>query len=326
MLERDYGINELDEYDKFLGTNFDCGDYLNWDCGRFRYCRYSIMNGMNHGNEESWIPSFQRFEDQGKLVGFVHTEEPHDYFMQIQKEYKFLEREMLEYCLADAKKKNPERTSIVLTAGSKDAQRIQLFESFGGKRLPDEDFHRIGKLSAQEEKARSIKQNDVSFRVERIQEMDQEALQELVRIYHEVWTDCNYFPSTDTPKRILCPNSHERNIIWAVYDAKDRMVGFTCGFGQGNQEYIDLYPITVLGEFAEQGATRALLAHAILDSLSEGYSYATLSAYYEERDEKDFKNMGFELHGMELSYEIPILGTFLLSREVSLCLEECPMS
>ncbi len=308
MSERECSANLLDEYDKFLGENFDCVDYLNWDCARFRYCRYSVMNGINHGNEESWLSSFQRFEDQGKLVGFVHTEESSDYFMQIRKGYKFLEREMLEYCLKDAKKKNPERTSIALTAGSKDIQRVQLFESFGGKRLPGEDCRRIGKLSAQEEKAKSVKLSNMPFHVERINEMNGEALLESVRIYHEVWKDCDYFPSAETPKRILCQNPREKNMIWAVYDDKDIMVGFTCGFGQGNQEYIDLYPITVLREFAEQGAARALLAHAILDSLSEGYSYATLSAFYEERDEMDFKTMGFELHGKELFYEIPIIS------------------
>lgn len=79
----------------------------------------------------------------GEIIGMVHTEEPRDYFIQVAPKYKNYEKEMIKHIMCDVRSKTPERKSIVLTVDKRDIQRIELFESIGGKKLNDVDTLRI---------------------------------------------------------------------------------------------------------------------------------------------------------------------------------------
>ena len=73
---------------KFLSNNYDCDNYYNWDIGRLCFTRFAVNNEFNSRGYEAWIQDFNIWEEDGEIVGMIHTEETNDYFIQVAKEFK----------------------------------------------------------------------------------------------------------------------------------------------------------------------------------------------------------------------------------------------
>lgn len=141
-------VRKADKHDypfiyRFLSNNYDCETYFNWDIGRLCFTRYAENNGINNRSYDEWINDMYLWIQDGEIIGMVHTEEPRDYFIQVAPKYKNYEKEMIKHIMCDVRSKTPERKSIVLTVDKRDIQRIELFESIGGKKLNDVDTLRI---------------------------------------------------------------------------------------------------------------------------------------------------------------------------------------
>ncbi len=299
-------LSGLDGYDRFLGKNFACGRYYNWSVGRFRFCRYAIYNCVNNWGENTWKQSFKRWEDNKKLVGFVHTEEPGDYFMQVDEAHKSLEREMLAYCVEDARKGDANLTAIQVTACASDVSRVELFEEFGAKLLPGENHMRMLKLKLMKKQAKQMCKEMTEFSVHKVTNKDTEDLQQLVDLYQEVWNHCGYMPEVSCVKRMLSDDAEGTNYAWVVYDAEHRILGGTFGFGAASNEYMDFYPIVMKQEYQNSDALRLLLAKAIVDAKGAFFDNAIICGIYLPEMEEIFEEMGFTICATEQFYEIPL--------------------
>lgn len=196
-------VRKADKHDypfiyRFLSNNYDCETYFNWDIGRLCFTRYAENNGINNRSYDEWINDMYLWIQDGEIIGMVHTEEPRDYFIQVAPKYKNYEKEMIKHIMCDVRSKTPERKSIVLTVDKRDIQRIELFESIGGKKLNDVDTLRILNVDEYE-----LIDKESEYMVSVIDKTDYKLCQKISDIYRYVWPESRYVPNGEIVKNFL---------------------------------------------------------------------------------------------------------------------------
>lgn len=285
---------------RFLSNNYECENYFNWDVGRLCFTRFAVNNEENSRGFDEWIKDVYLWLENDEIVGMIHTEEPGDYFIQVAPAYKNLEKEMIEYIMADVKRKTPERKSIVLSADERDYQRIGVLEAFGGKKLRDVDSLRFFKVDDCEELNRQSE-----FQVSKIDAMDCEICQKISHVYRYVWPESSYVPSGNVVKNLLNNSDGFETLSWKVCEG-DNIVAYTMGFVDANHKYIHLYPIALCQEYLNTQALDLMLDAITREVKEENIEYSVISAWYRAEENSKFKEHGYLEEHHVLFYEIPV--------------------
>ncbi|MBQ6807279.1 MAG: hypothetical protein IJO97_07620 [Lachnospiraceae bacterium] len=288
---------------RFLSNNYECENYFNWDVGRLCFTRFAVNNEENSRGFIEWIKDVYLWLKDEEIVGMVHTEEPGDYFIQVAQANKNLEKEMIEYIMQDAKRKIPERKSIIISTDERDDKRISLLELFGGKKLSDVDTLRLLKTDECE-----VADIQSEFRVSEIDATNATFCQKISEVYRYVWPESSYVPNGDVVKNLLENSDGFETLSWAVCKG-DSVVAYAMGFVDANHTYVHLYPIAICQEYLDTQALDIMLEEITREVKGRNIKYSVINAWYKPEENRKFSEHGYLKEHHNLFYEIPIIKT-----------------
>lgn len=301
MNKRQARVDDYSKLYQFLSKNYDCGTFFNWDIGRLTFCRYAVNHDMTFQAEENWFLHMKIWENDGEIVAFWHTEEQDQYVIQVSKSYKYLEKEIIDDMLEDAKIRFPEKEKIELTVSSEDEERIQLLTQYSGVKLEFEDEKR--RMPLNKESQQYIRN---SYHVVNVTQDDAILCEKLAETYRYVWPESSYVPSGKVIFNMLSDLNGE-HIAWAVLDEGEQCVAYTMGFIDIVQERVYLYPVAVRQEYLDEGVLELLLETLRNNLIKKNVKYAIINAWYKEQENIIFHKMGVEDWKKELIFEIPLV-------------------
>lgn len=284
---------------KFLTENYCCGQYYNWDVGRLSFCRYAVNNEYNSNGFESWINKISVWEENDKIVALWNTEEEEDFFIQVSKEYKYLEEEIIKSIFEEIMSQFPKK-NVVISVGIEDKHRIQLLERLGGIKMPFSEEIRILKIN-------NINTQSISssYHVEKIDALDELLCEKVSETYSYIWPESRYVPNGIVVQNLLKNAKGCKTLSWVV-KKEDVIVAYTIGFLDGKGEYVHLYPIAVCPEYLNTEVLDTLLFAIKTELFERKIPYAVINAWYKPEEEQKFIEHGFIKMNEILYYEIPV--------------------
>lgn len=296
IIDRDY-----ERIYEFLSNNYDCEDYHNWDIGRWTFTRYGVYNNIISNGLSQWEANIMLWEDfNSEIVAIAHIEEKGDYFIQIAKQYKNNEEDILKWILEDYKKNNPHKETIVLSACIHDELKKQLYLKYNAIKIDGLDHKR----SVCTNEKIDIPTIDNGFKLIHIDEKSKECCTKISNLYMEVWPESRYMPNGDTVQGMLTSKYCKHDLTWAIVDNNGKYVAYTVGFVDSIGKYVHLYPVAVIETYLTTNILEVMLKSALNDIHNKGYEKVTIAAWYKDKENEIFNKVGFRIGEQEEFFEI----------------------
>lgn len=138
MKSRKYIKSDYEKIMNFLNEMYQEDNIQRcWLPTRWEYAEFFVSPLYNEDGDPLWYGSIQVWEDEGKIVGIAHVEDPYNAFIQLRKEYVHLEKELIEWIETNLGIKEDGKTKIKIWSNDNNKNRNQLLEGMGYQKSED---------------------------------------------------------------------------------------------------------------------------------------------------------------------------------------------
>ncbi|MGN7762400.1 hypothetical protein [Paenibacillus sp. 22594] len=296
-------IHDFERVNAFISKTFGCEGTYNWDNARWSFNRYCIHNKEEQSKKRIWEDSVQLWVDnEGKIIGVAHIEEPGDYFFQVHPFYKYMEEEMLIWAIENCKRNFPDLRKIVVSSSYHDVERKKLFQKYNAKKLSFVDEHRVIELKREY----PTPELPTGYRIIRLERDNFEACQKISDLYTRVWPNSSYIPNGETVASMSSSIAFKKEMSFVITDIEERYVAFTFAWVDGLNRAAHFYPIAVDPSYVGTNLLEIVILDALNTLFVHGYEKATISAWYTKEENEVFEKLGFVQTPFDEMYEINI--------------------
>lgn len=302
LIKRNFSCDkDFERVHDFLSRTYNYEGVSNWDTARWSFNRYCEHNKEELSNCRIWERSVRLWENTlGEIVAVAHIEEPGDYFFQVHPDFKYLEEEMLLWAIDDCKKRYPDLNKIVVTSSNKDFERKKLYSKYGAAKHDFIDENRVAEIK----KEYLLPKLPNGYRLINIDGENIECCKRVSDLYTYVWPTSTYMPNGETVASMTTSVAFKKELSLIVVNDKEQYIAFTIAWIDSINKMAHLYPVAVDPDYLDSNVLEFMLKSALNALRCQGYEKATLGAWYTEKEEKIFEEIGFVSDGFDEIYDI----------------------